>query len=1045
MNKRLIPYFIATALLGVNLTATAEDIDLFVQPPLPDAGTRPNVLIVLDNTANWNTAFTNEMAALVATFDGLPLDKFNVGMMFFGSPDVGYVRAAIRPMDATNRPLYSAMINNLHRTGDSGNARTLARTFSEVHRYLKGLQTVDSGATLGSPHNVKRDYTGNTAGNAHDDAVHALAGNALDSATDTTYNSPLDPDNCFGTYIIYIGNTVPSGNVVKDNTARNNASGAELATAGGSTTQIALPYTSHQDNFADEWARFLKQNMGVITYTVDVDPTPMPGGHGNGMGNSALIESMATVSGGKYFRVNSSVGGGAEIADALDTIFSEIQAVNSVFASVSLPLSVNTQETYLNQIYVGVFRPDEDGLPRWNGNLKQYKLGLVGDQLLTLDAADASAINPSTGFVTECARSFWTPTTQDSYWTFRPMGGCLTGTPSVNNASNSPDGNIVEKGAQAYMLRSSGSRTMKTCTTAAFACTGGLVNFNTTNVSYGDLGLPNSTAHSALVNWQVGLDVDDERPNLDLTEKRPSIHGDVVHSRPVAINYGTVASPKVVVFYSGNDGVLRAVNGNRSTAFGSVAAGGELWSFVAPEFFPQIKRLRANDEQYKFFGNDDVTALPKPYGLDGAITAYTDVDDTWIYVTARRGGRVVYAFDVTDIDDTPSSPSLLWKKGCPNLTNDTNCSTGFDQIGQTWSAVKLMKTGYSSTLAIMGGGYDPCEDDDSVAPEQASDLGPDPDDCTSSSKGNRIYVLNAETGALLKALPTDRGVAADVVMVTDKATGFAKYAYAVDLGGNVYRISGGGANTPFGSSDPAGWTITKLADLGCGTANATCNNRKFLFAPDVVEANDNSGTYFLLVGSGDREKPLRDYTGAYAVNNYFFMLKDMPADTDWLSDENGNCSADVLCLSSLLDIGLTDGNPDPEDLIDTKGWYLELHDHEQVVTSAITVYGTTTFSTHTPVVPATGSCTSTLGTARVYNIGFMNAGSRNGTDNRFEEVSGGGLPPSPVAGLVLLDGSTEPVPFIIGADPDSPLQGRLPVGTSSGTQPKSLTYWFIEK
>ena len=60
-------------------------------------------------------------------------------------------------------------------------------------------------------------------------------------------------------------------------------------------------------------------------------------------------------------------------------------------------------------------------------------------------------------------------------------------------------------------------------------------------------------------------------------------------------------------------------------------------------------------------------------------------------------------------------------------------------------------------------------------------------------------------------------------------------------------------------------------------------------------------------------------------------------------------------------------------------------------------------------------------------------------------MSGDGLPPSPVAGLVLLDGSTTPIPFIIGADPDSPLQGSEPTPPSSGTQPKSLTYWYIEQ
>ena len=40
--------------------AVAEDIDLFVQPQ--GAQGVPNVLIILDNTANWNTPFVNEIA-----------------------------------------------------------------------------------------------------------------------------------------------------------------------------------------------------------------------------------------------------------------------------------------------------------------------------------------------------------------------------------------------------------------------------------------------------------------------------------------------------------------------------------------------------------------------------------------------------------------------------------------------------------------------------------------------------------------------------------------------------------------------------------------------------------------------------------------------------------------------------------------------------------------------------------------------------------------------------------------------------------------------
>ena len=68
------------------------------------------------------------------------------------------------------------------------------------------------------------------------------------------------------------------------------------------------------------------------------------------------------------------------------------------------------------------------------------------------------------------------------------------------------------------------------------------------------------------------------------------MHGDVVHSRPVAVNFGTAAAPNVVVFYGANDGWLRAVNGNRTDAIGSIPAGGELWSFMPPDFLPKRSR-----------------------------------------------------------------------------------------------------------------------------------------------------------------------------------------------------------------------------------------------------------------------------------------------------------------------------------------------------------------------------------------------------------------------------------------------------------------------
>lgn len=1076
MTNRFLKSLLPSALLAFHLTSPADDIDLFISTNNSSTTSVPNVLFIIDNTANWTTAFTNEISALSTTFSNMTENKFRVGILFSAETSSsdsntkgGYVRAAIRLMDSTNKTKYKAMINAFDVGKDKGNSGVSSLAMAEAYYYFKGL------APYAGNNKAKTDYTGNTAADwsasatsaaskTAMQAIYALSGNALSSKSGTTYNSPVT-DGCQKNYIIYVSNGAP-----QDSNSTKTTSNGLLSAAGGSTTTLTLSPSSQQDNPSDEWARFMKESsLGVVTYTVDVDPVST----GQGPGWTAVLKSMASVSGGKYFSVTSG-SGGSNIAAALSSALSEIQSVNSVFASVSLPASVNTQGTFLNQVFIGMFRPDPDDLPRWPGNLKQYKLGYVNGTLKLVDAGDNAAINSSTGFITACARSFWTPSTADSYWAFKPQGTCPAPSGQASDYymnSNYPDGYVVEKGAQAYKLRSTTSRTVYTCspTFATCAATSTLTAFDTSNsaITYSLLGLTSSSGKDTLINWARGQDVLDENTTdgvtpsgtttLTSTVVRPSVHGDVLHSRPVAINYGSDTSPSVVVFYGANDGMLHAINGNQTSSITSngntYAAGAELWSFVAPESYTVFKRLYDNSTQIKTASitTGTPTPLPKAYAFDGPITAYKDSSHAWIYATMRRGGRVLYAFDVT----TPGNPTLKWKLGCPNnfptsgTVDDTGCSTGFSGIGQTWSSPKTLKSsGYgsgTSPMLIMGGGYDTCEDSD-------------PNSCTAagySTKGSHIYVLDADTGTQLTTLDTDRGVVGDVMVITDTTTGLAQYAYAADLGGNVYRIT-------IGSAAPASWTITKIASLGCATTASCTANRKFMFGPDVVVEN---GTYIILLGSGDREKPLTDtyYPYAYGATNYFFMIKDKPSDSSWLSAESTTCGSSVICLNSLYGITTTT-TPDQSAIDAKKGWYLGLSSHEQVVTSAITLYGTVTFSTHIPAVSVASACSSGLGTANVYNISYLNAAAvtSSGSSNtsRFQSVTGGGLSPSPVAGLVKLssgndggDGgggggsSSGTVPFCLGCSPDSSLENG-PTSTpssSSLSQSKTRVYWYIQQ
>ncbi|AYC34328.1 pilus assembly protein PilY [Pseudomonas cavernae] len=1019
MSATFLKNLLAATLLAASFTSHAEDIDLFVGTP-PSSTDVPNVLIVLDNTGNWSTPFSNEMAALSSVVSALPADKFRVGLMMYtesgggnSGSDGGYVRAAIRLLDSATKLKYQALVNSFDSNNDKGNAGKSAKAMAEAYRYFS------AGAPYAGNNKNKTDYMENVynpnpaavgAALAPSRNVWALPGNALSSKDGTPYANPII-SGCAKNFIIFISNGAN-----QDSNSDTEQAEDLLVAAGGSKAVIPISPSGSQGNALDEWVRFMKKsNLGITTYTVDINKVTT----GQGPGWTALLKSAANVSDGKYFDVTSS---GTQIADALKTIFSEIQSVNSVFASVSLPVSVNTQGTYLNQVFIGMFRPDQDSFPRWAGNLKQYKLGRTDGVLKLQDASSKAAINSSTNFITECARSFWTPTTVDNYWAFKPQGACLE--VANSDVSNYPDGNVVEKGGQGYLLRSTTTRTVKTCDPAFAACTS-LTNFDTANAAITStlLGAADSTERDAVINWARGLDVNDEDTDaLTVTEMRPSAHGDVVHSRPVAINYGTEASPQVVVFYGGNDGVLRAINGNRSSSIGSVTAGKEFWSFIPPEFYGNIKRIRDNTTTISYPGHTTGTPTPQPkaYGIDGPISAFKGdiggTDKTFIYAGMRRGGRALYAFDVTD----PASPSLKWKKGCPNLGNDTGCTADLEAIGQTWSSAQVLKSaGYgsgASPMLIIGGGYDSCEDTDNGTVNHS---------CTSSSKGNKIYVLDADSGALLKTLDTVRSVVGDVTVVPD-SSGLAVYAYAADMGGNIYRIT-------IGADAPEDWGITTIASLGCDTTASCATNRKFMFGPEVVLSG---GAYFLQVGSGDREKPLTSFTAAAGVTNYFFNLKDQPTDTTWLSSESTTCSTSVICLNSLLPI-TTSATPTQAELnAKPKGWYLGLAATEQVVTSAVTVFGQVAFNTHQPTAPVAGRCTS-LGTNRAYSIAYTDAS--NPTGERFITLAGGGLSPSPVAGTVQLDDGTE-VPFICMLDcfePDPEF--------SSVAQPKNRVFWNIEQ
>ena len=428
-----------------------SDIDIY--SGAPSELDLPNVLVIIDNTANWNQVFQVEKKALKDTFTSLPANKFRTGLMMFtqssDSVEGAFVLSGIRTLDKDHyQPKLGALIDSFvnepsNKDGHKGNNAKAGLAMAEAYAYFAGKAPY-AGAGA-----VKADYANNPRGTAAEVAVHALPGNALSSRTAARYNNTFALENCAANYIIYLSNGPANDNASSTKKADELLTAAYRELGENKPGEIVVSPNGQQSNVSDEWARFMKTSPHrVTTYTIDV--LEKNSDKGQGPNWTALLKSMSAVSGGEYFPIDTSKEAdvGAAIQKALAEIFNQIQAVNSVFASASLPVSVNARGTYLNQVFMGMFRPDGDGKPRWRGNLKQYSFGYdpATDSLNLVDSKGEPAISGATGFLSPSATSYWLHSR--TYWEGQPMGR----PPYVSDA---PEGEVVGKGGISRGVRES--------------------------------------------------------------------------------------------------------------------------------------------------------------------------------------------------------------------------------------------------------------------------------------------------------------------------------------------------------------------------------------------------------------------------------------------------------------------------------------------------------------------------------------------------------------------------------------------------------------
>ncbi|HXV06390.1 MAG TPA: hypothetical protein VD791_00030, partial [Burkholderiales bacterium] len=268
---------IAAALcLAATQRAVAEDVDLFVGAAATVAN--PNVLVIIDNSANWNAASQHWVGAggespfkqgqselrALRTVAGELNDKINLGLMLFtggqsGNADGGYVRFHMRQMTPTNKAGLQELIGTATCTNGpnsvNGTPNCMFKNFSGAEQ--AATADTDYSATLFEAFKYFGGFT--SPAHAHDDIggtpVDAIAGPSAthfgpvryagnpDPKTDiaafsapfNTYAPPaLASAACAKNYIIFIGNGFPNQDLPA--TVLNNV--------GGATSQLSMPVLS---------------------------------------------------------------------------------------------------------------------------------------------------------------------------------------------------------------------------------------------------------------------------------------------------------------------------------------------------------------------------------------------------------------------------------------------------------------------------------------------------------------------------------------------------------------------------------------------------------------------------------------------------------------------------------------------------------------------------------------------------------------------------------------------------------------------------------
>jgi outer membrane protein assembly factor BamB len=660
------------------------------------------------------------------------------------------------------------------------------------------------------------------------------------------------------------------------------------------------------------------------------------------------------------------------LLDIKDYILNLLAESTSYVAPV-VPISQMESTESMSRIYLAMFKPTLNSL--WVGNIKKF--GIAETSSGNIEVGDVVDVNGNLAItpqneIDKNAKSYWSSVADGGEVVKGGVGEKLANRDLVNDPRK----------IYTYV----GLPNKKTLSDAENAFT-----VNNSYITYQKLGISESdpdreAKRERIIKFIHGFDSYDWDLNGITDEKRKAsyindsgqtvqvewILGAFIHSKPLIIHYGD----KSVIYAGANDGMLHAFDDSD---------GRELWAFIPPSLLSKLKDFESNNTLQIF-----VDGTPKAYierKRDGSI------QKVYIIFGLRRGGDRYLALDVTNYN----APKLLWEIAPPTSSPllGHEVTTGFDRLGQTWSAplIKKVASGNGSkVVAFFAGGYDTCND-----PNMS---------CGSTQKGNALYAIDIENGSLLWSFSNADmkfSIPSDITALDTNNDGNVDRLYVGDLGGQLWRFD-------IKNLDNIGeWQGKRIFRAN----QSSSEKRKIFYPPDVSFESDYEWVYF---GTGDRENPKQETgTTSFPTQNRLYAIKDRNPSTPLTEGNLVDVTSDILQKP----------NPTPEDinlqrqtlnnLNTSSGWFITLENKGEKTTASPVIFGGIVYyTTFTPSYPTEGDiCFLGEGTARVYALQYKtgNAAFNFDLENDTEErkiiyksdrsmIIGAGIPSQVVIAVV---------------------------------------------